>query len=365
MSLHRPRLAYLSATVILAALILPEAYWKWLESRTFGALDVPVTLSKGEIRTPDFPINLKGWYHVVLWVDGDLSGCQDGLSHRALVSRSTIYDHGNVIESSEGRDRYLGHFYAAKNGRYSVAVEILSDPACLNAGHPRKGVWSESSSYVQLYNELCNIGILIAIICVGLLVFSFSSTGRVVALFAEAPVRMLPPFASEASLKMEEGTHESVEVRRQRRLPLRRKFTVLPNRGLVGGMMVLILLIPVSILVNQHDLAMGIYVRLVPRHHSGPDENCLEGPIIVTVKRYGGVIQLFLNGTKVGREQLAPALASKLAWRANWEVFVEGDDSAPYLEPMFVIDVINSIHAKAVILTPKLKEEMAKACVSR
>jgi hypothetical protein len=32
---------------------------------------------------------------------------------------------------------------------------------------------------------------------------------------------------------------------------------------------------------------------------------------------------------------------------------------------MFAIDVINSLHAKAVILTPKLKDEMAKACASR
>ena len=364
MRLHRPSLAYFSAAVIFAALILPEAYWVWLESRTFGALDMPVTLSKGEIRTPDFPINLKGWYHVVLWVDDGFSGCQAGLSHLALESRSTVYSHSDVIESSEGRDRYFGHFYAAKNGRYSVVVEILNDPTCLNAGHPHIGVWSESSSYVQLYNKLCSTGILVAIICVGLLVFSFSSTMRVVALFAEAPVRMLPPFAWEASLKLQEGTHESVEFRRQRRLPLRKKFTVLPNRGLVGGTMVLLLLAPVFVLVTQHDLARGIYVRLVP-HHFGPDENCLDGPIVVTVKQHGRASQLFLNDTKVSHEQLAPALTSKLARRANWEVFVEGDDMADYSEPMFAIDVINSIHAKAVILTPKLKSEVARACASR
>ncbi len=129
--------------------------------------------------------------------------------------------------------------------------------------------------------------------------------------------------------------------------------------------MILLLLVPVFVIVTQHDLARGIYVRLVPRHHSGPDENCLEGPIVVAVKQHGEVSQLFLNGTEVGREQLEQVLKSKLAGRANWEVFIEGDDVAPFAEPMFAIDAINSLHAKAVILTPELKDEMARGCASR
>ncbi len=201
MGLRRPRLAYLSVAITLAALVLPQAYWQWLETRTFVALDMPVSLSKGDIRTPDFPINLKGWYHVVVWVDGDFSSCQAGLSHLALVSRSTVQSKGNVIESSEGRDRYLGQFYAAKQGHYAVAVETMSDPSCLNAGHPRIGVWTESNSYVNLYNQLRNTGIVIAIICLGLFAFSFSSTVGVVTLLAPALVRMVYPIAPGTSLK--------------------------------------------------------------------------------------------------------------------------------------------------------------------
>jgi biopolymer transport protein ExbD len=165
-------------------------------------------------------------------------------------------------------------------------------------------------------------------------------------------------------LKMGEVAPESVESRRQRRLPLSRKFATLPNRGLVGGGMILLLLVPVFVMVNQHDLARGIYVRLVPRHHSGPDENCLEGPIVIAVHEHGEVSQLFLNGTEVRREQLEQALKSKLAGRANWEVFIDGDSASPFAEPMYAIDIINSLHAKAVILTPKLKEQLARTCVS-
>lgn len=189
----------------------------------------------------------------------------------------------------------------------------------------------------------------------------------VVVLLAPTLVRMVDSFAPDASMKMGEGLeHESVELRRRQRLPLKRKFAVLPNRGLVGGPMILLLLVPTFIMVTQNDLARGIYVRLTRRHHSGPDDICLAGPIIVTIKEHGSVSKLFLNSTEVSREEFERALKSKLAERANWEVFVEGDDSASFSDPMYAIDVINALHAKAVILTPKLKRQMAeKSCPLR
>jgi len=188
----------------------------------------------------------------------------------------------------------------------------------------------------------------------------------VVVLLAPTLVRMVDTYAPDASMKMGEGlAYESVEVRRQRRLPIRRKFTALPNRGLVGGAMILLLLAPVFVMVTQHDLARGIYVRVTPRHHAGPDEICLEGPIVVTVNQHGSASELLMDGTEVNREEFERALKSKLAERANWEVFVGGDDSVPFAHLMDAIDVIDGLHAKAVILTPKLKRQMAESCPLR
>jgi hypothetical protein len=172
-ALRVPKLAYFSVVVIVAALVLPQAYYQWLETRTFVALDKPAVLSKNTIRTPVYPVNLRGWYHVVVWVDSDFSGCWSGLSYLGLVSRSTVHSDGEVIDSSEGRDRYLSHFYAAGKGSYQVTVEILSDPTCLNAGHPRIGVWTQSNSYLGPYYEMRNTGLVIAVICLGLLAYSF------------------------------------------------------------------------------------------------------------------------------------------------------------------------------------------------
>ena len=198
--------------------------------------------------------------------------------------------------------------------------------------------------------------------------YSLAVVGAVV-LLAPALLRMVDinSCAPDASMKMGEGlAHESVELRRQRRLPLNRKFRALPNRGLVGGAMILLLLAPVFVMVTEHDLARGICVRSAPRHHSGPDDSCLAGPIVVTVKQQGSQSKLLLNNTEVSREEFARALKSKLAQRANWEVFVEADDDVWFADPMYAIDVVNALDAKAVILTPKLKQQMAeKGCPLR
>ena len=75
--------------------------------------------------------------------------------------------------------------------------------------------------------------------------------------------------------------------------------------------------------------------------------------------------ELRINGTEASREEFERALKSKLAERANWEVYVEGDDSVPFAHLMDAIDVIDALHAKAVILTSKLKRQMAQGCPPR
>ena len=196
--------------------------------------------------------------------------------------------------------------------------------------------------------------------------YSLAVVGAVT-LLAPSLVRMVDSYAPDASLKMGEAlAHESVEFRRQRRLPLKRRFTALPNRGLVGGAMIFLLLLPVFVMVTQHDLARGIYVRLSLRHHSGPDDICLAGPIVVKIIQDGSVSRLLLDETEVSREEFERALKTKLAERAHWEVFVEGDDSVSFADSMYAIERINALHAKAVILTPNLKREIAEeACPLR
>jgi hypothetical protein len=87
----------------------------------------------------------------------------------------------------------------------------------------------------------------------------------IIVLFAPALIRTLDPVAPDACMGLWPGrAHESVEVRRTRRLPLKKRFTFFPDRGLIGGAVILLLLVPVFFMVTQHELSKGIYVRFGP-----------------------------------------------------------------------------------------------------
>jgi biopolymer transport protein ExbD len=188
----------------------------------------------------------------------------------------------------------------------------------------------------------------------------------VILLLGRTLLRMLDSYSPDGSMKTGESlAYESVELRRQRRLPLKKKLSMLPNRGLIGGAVILLLLMPMFLMVAPQE-SRGIYIRLTPQRGRGLDENCLAGPIVVTINQHSSLSKLLINGTEVSREEFERALKSKLAERADWEVFIEGDDSTSFADPMYAIDVVNALHAKAVILTPKLKGQMAeKGCPLR
>ncbi|HWZ84169.1 MAG TPA: biopolymer transporter ExbD [Terriglobales bacterium] len=189
------------------------------------------------------------------------------------------------------------------------------------------------------------------------------SASGIIAFLAPSLMRIVGSFAPDASVKVAQAfPHQSVEVRLRRRLPLQRKFSALPNRALVGGATILLLLIPAFLMVTQQTPAKGIYVHLTPQLHRGPNENCLEGPIVIRLTGQNEKSRMLVNGKELRREELEPFLKAALARRANWEVFIEGDDSVSYADPMYAIDVINALHAKAVILTPKLKGQIGDNC---
>jgi biopolymer transport protein ExbD len=126
-----------------------------------------------------------------------------------------------------------------------------------------------------------------------------------------------------------------------------------------------LLILPIAfVMVTQNDPARGVYVRVNPQY-ADPHETCLENSIIVTMKQHDSVSQIWFAGNEVSPEELERALKPKLAVRANWEVFVEGDDSVPFADWMGAIDVIRALQAKPVILTPALRRQMVERCASR
>ena len=171
--------------------------------------------------------------------------------------------------------------------------------------------------------------------------------------------------APDASMKLGQNlANQSVEFRRLRRLPLKKRFVVLPNRGLVGGSAVLLLLLPMYLMLEKPD-SMGIYVAINAQSGRTPDDYCIAGPIVVSVLTSDASTKVFLNGSEIRRKDLPHVLRTQLAARANWEVFVEASDLTSYSDAVDAIDQIRSLGAKSVLLTPKLKEKLAEECSIR
>jgi biopolymer transport protein ExbD len=343
MGLRLPRLAYIAVGIILSGIVLPQAYLHWLETRTFDPLDMPVSLSRGDIKTPEFSVNLKGWYQIVIWVDGDFSGCWSGLSYQALRSRSTAYSNGRVIESSEGIDRYLGHFYVPEKGRYSVNLEITSDPACLNAGHPRIGVWTDSSRYVHLYNEFRDTGLVFVFAGLGLLAFSATKIEHHVAAATEA----LP--VSHRAWHAYSAFHP--------RLALRKRFAVLPSFGLsYTAVLTCLFASLIFIYAAGRRTSLGIPVSVTDVPPSSPGAASSNVPPLVGLEYAGREAppRLYLNLKPIRWEQLGDALTNELKVRRDRVVYVEADELVPWSDVIGAMDIVRSRHARVVLLTRKI-----------
>jgi len=340
MGLHLPRITYLSAVVILAGIFVPQGYWHWLQTRTFVALDQPVSLSRDEIRTADFSLNIKSWYHITLWVDSDFSGCWSGFSQIPLVSRTTVYNKGHVVESSEGLDRYLGHFYADKKGPYNVSIGITSDPSCLNDGHPRIGIWTESGRSLDFYNELRNAGQVIAIAGIGLLAFSLSK------------INPRPTIA--------QGTEHACYL--PRKLTARARFPLLPPFGLSYTLVLSSVVVPTFLVFiyawGWERPSMGIRISTSEEPLLSARPASFDLPPLVRLEQVGnnGPPKLYLNSKPVRWDELGQALTNELKLRPDWVVYVDADDTVSWSDVIGAMDIIRGRHAKIVLLARKNKK---------
>jgi hypothetical protein len=138
-----PTTARVGIVVILAAIASIFAAWHWLNTRTYVALDEPVSCSRGYIKTEDFKINLNALYSILVVTNGNsvYRPANPVLRTRRLpsVGGQTI---GNLREevAPPGHSITTGPFlgtFQSKPGQYRLDFEALSDASCLNALHPR------------------------------------------------------------------------------------------------------------------------------------------------------------------------------------------------------------------------------------
>jgi hypothetical protein len=315
-------IAGIAIVLILLGIATPAVYRRWLSTRTLVALDVAVSLAPGHIRTSDFGVNIDGWYQI--GVDGNdeffyRPGCRLGAVDPLLKTRSIVYRDGRAIETFDGTDRYVGHFYGEKHKQYSLDIAVLTDASCLNAGHPRVFVWTPSEDYEVRYNQLLASSIFLVLVGLGVLAFSTTS--------------IIGKHVSERGRLAIGGNVGYAYYPSRRKVPPSRRFSRLPAFSLIYTLILASLLIP-SLLIflcawGFDYRSAGIEVHLSKQVSLEAEGESWTVPLVVRMENAGTGLRprLYLNSRPVAWDALGPVLRSELKSRAEWSVYFETDQN--------------------------------------
>jgi biopolymer transport protein ExbD len=332
--------------LILLGITLPAAYRRWLDTRTFVALDIPVSFAPGHIRTVDFGVNITGWYHIGIGGDEEFfyrTGCRFGAFDPLLKTRSIVYRDGRAGEIFDGTDRYVGHFYGEKHERYRLDIQVLTDASCLDGGHPRVFVWTPSADYELRYNQLLAFSVCLVLGGLGVLAFSTTSiVGKQMSAHGQLPMVGNVGYAYYPS---------------RRKLPLKLRLSRLPPFGLVYAVILAAALIPTFLIFlyawGYDRRSVGIEVHLA---NLGPLKAAADSwtkPLVVRIENAsaGSPPRLYLNSKAIAWEALGPALKGELKSRPDWVIYVEADRDVNWGDAVNAMGIIRGVGANVVLLT--------------
>jgi hypothetical protein len=341
MAVHVRRTASIALALIVCGILLPLGYAHWLRTRTFVALEMPVSLSPGTAHSPEFTVNLPGWYQIGTDVDSGFPftyDCGFGGRPPLLKTRSTIYRNGRVLEQIDGSDRFLGHFYAEPRKHYRFDLEILTNAGCLNKGHPTIFVRTSSAYYEYLQDVLLILSGLLFLSGVGMLLFSIA---------VHAEDRATPPSCSSP---LDGPRHYRYPSRRK--LPLKARFVRLPSFALLYAVILGTVLTPgFLILLGANRQSTGFVVHL---SKLVPPTGGAQVPLLVVALEKAGAgspPHLYLNSRPMAWEALGSAIKTELKYRAEWAVYVEADPYVEWGDAVRVIGIVRGAGVKVVFVT--------------
>jgi biopolymer transport protein ExbD len=329
--------------LILIGIATPTLYARWLYTRTFVALELPVSLSPGHIRTADFSVNLSAWYQI--GVDGDnlflyRPDCGLGAVDPLLKTRSIVYRDGQAQDHFDGADRFLGHFYAKKGRRYRLDIQVLTDASCLNGGRPRIFAWTPSIGYELIFDQLLALSVVLVLAGLGILAFSAARRQRT------AQVRLAI---------VENAGHDYYPSRRK--MTLKARISQPPSFGLVYSIILGGILIPTFLIYlyawGYDHRSIGIAVHLLKPSPLRATPEFRPAPLIVRIESSGlnAPPRLYLNSEAIAWDGLSFGLKAELKTRAVWVVYVEADADVNWADAANAMDIIRGTGANVVLQT--------------
>jgi hypothetical protein len=342
-ALRPPASACVGAILVAAGLTAYASVQHWITTRNFVAVDIPVRLTAGHLRTGLFRIDWGEDYTISIITNHDDPHNASCIDSSALKTRWLLYRDGRV-ESGDDQTfgGYVGGFYA-KSGVYALDVEVLKDAGCPNSAHPRLRVVTLTNSYAGFTSPLlwlCTIGM-----CTGGILLVIGGGQR---------LRKPPPPVAPSVHNGTVGGH----FRWQRRPSKARPFSGISYFGLIAT--ITFLLVSISIGFIQTGLRLvpkGLRIHLVRPEISAertPSVQPAIQPVLVRLEsgERSGRPNLYVDLRLVSWEDFGMVLQKQLNQRPpNWPVYLEGDPGMNWGWAVEVIDTIRGLQAEVVLLT--------------
>jgi hypothetical protein len=325
MSRRAPATKLTAIALFLIGIVMPISYRHWLTTRTFAPLDIPVSLSRGHIKTSEFYINLREQYLVRLAIDEaliDWQACRTYTLSSLIATHVTLFRNGQLInkiypqEYSGGNYDLIAFFDADEPGMYSLDIEVLLDASCLNRTQPRVSVAAYSGPYHDFhYEELWLSGILL-LTALGL--WNCSVLGQVA-------TRMI----RGERFVIFESPRPQYRVRRSR-LPLGSPFSQLPPFGLFFAMIASLVLLIVAFPMTLSLPSRGLWVLI--RNQRANVAISPSPPLVLRIIKgdWKSPVQFYLNSRPVQFKEASSDL--------NWADVAQA------------IDTIHAAHGTVILL---------------
>jgi biopolymer transport protein ExbD len=337
--------------LLCVGIALFPAYEHWVATRTWVAVDMPISLAPGRVRTGNFHVNVSAVYSVYIDLNGyDHPGDPSCQEYEVLQAHWRLSRNGRVVSTWED---YWGGYYRtgtelgefdSSSGAYDLEVEILPGATCLQKFQPRLVIRADAEDYVR-GGSIYAMALLASCGLIG------AGLGFLAVTFVGSMHR--PRVPSGESLAIFDRLHIQREAA-QSKLHLMRRMLTVPTVGYVYAIASsLFLLIYVPFCANS-PWAYGIPVRLLRPGTIHARMDWQQPALLVYVDGNGN---LYLNSKRVTEQELPQALEAEFARRADWSVYVDGDSSAEFADVARAMSLVRMAQGKVILVTPSLRAE--------
>jgi biopolymer transport protein ExbD len=310
-----------------------------MSSRTFVALEQPISLARGSITTKPFNINLRNYYEVKIDTGWEKYFDPNCLVYNNTVrSRWMLYKDGapfvSWIDSSHDYPTYLGNFFS-DHGTYELHLEILSDTACLNPGHPKLLVYTSREEYEDWASPLL-----------------WSSGFGLTLGLSLASLALLAWQFNRHDTRISDSPSIGQYFQWAQKLPLRPQMFSLPAFALMAAPGLAILIFAYMVFLAPYP-SKGLYVHLLRTDESAVEGEQLGGPVIVHIIDAGAGVtpKVYVNSALTSWNKLEAALRDQLKIRPMWVVHVEADTNLDWGVVVSVMDIAQGLHARVILVT--------------